>query len=243
MSVWGYTVRMIEIIPTNTCPPDFAELSKRSALFAQFSEWVQLDVSDGVFTAERSWPYGERQWAELESLALNPSGLPSAGDLKYETHLMVEEPREVGLRLAEAGVRRIIGHVEAFGDEKEIHAALDGWRAAGASEVGLAILLDTPFAVIEPMVPACDVVQVMSIPTLGRQGAPFDARSFERIEELHARYPALLISVDGGVSEKNIAGLVRAGARRFGVGSAITKAPDPKAAYENLVSLAESAVE
>lgn len=232
---------MIEIIPTNTCPPDLAELSKRSEFFAQFSEWVQLDISDGMFTSERSWPYGEGQWAELEALADDPSKLPFAGDLKYETHLMVEEPREIGLRLAEAGVRRVIGHVEAFADEKEIHTALDAWRSAGALEVGLAILLDTPLPVLEPMIPACNVVQVMSIATLGRQGASFDQRAIVRIEELHARYPELLISVDGGVSENNIAELVRAGARRFGVGSAITKAADPKAAYEKLKSLAEFA--
>ncbi len=227
---------MIEIIPTNTCPPDLAELSRRSDFFAKFSEWVQLDVSDGVFTPERSWPYAEAQWAELE--ALTEGKLPSAPDLKYEVHLMVEEPREVGLHLAEAGIQRIIGHVEAFADEKEIQAALSAWRGAGAAEVGLAILLDTPLPVLLPMISACDVVQVMSIATLGRQGAPFDARAVARIQELHAQYPELVISVDGGVSEKNIAELVRAGARRFGVGSAITKAPDPRAAYEHLKSIA-----
>lgn len=234
---------MIEIIPTNTCPPDLAELSRRSAVFAQFSEWVQLDVSDGAFTSERSWPYREGQWAELESLADDPLKLPSAGDLKYETHLMVEEPRELGLRLAKAGIRRIIGHVEAFGSEKEIRAALDAWRSAGARDVGLAILLDTPLPVLLPMIPVCNVVQVMSIAKLGYQGAPFEARVIGRIEELHVRHPELLISVDGGVSGTNIADLVRAGAKRFGVGSAIMKAENPKVAYEKLKAIAESAIQ
>jgi len=234
---------MIEIIPTNTCPPDFAELIKRSGFFAQFAEWVQLDISDGAFTPIRSWPYGEGQWAELERLAAGALELPSAPPLRYETHLMVEEPRELGLRLAEAGIVRIIGHVEAFSDEKEILSALDSWRGAGAAEVGLALLLDTPLPVLLPMITACDVVQVMSIATLGKQGAPYDARAVARIKELHTKYPELVISVDGGVSEKNIAELARAGASRFGVGSAITKAPDPKAAYLNLKATAESALE
>jgi len=92
------------------------------------------------------------------------------------------------------------------------------------------------------MITACDVVQVMSIATLGKQGAPYDVRAIARIKELHTKYPELVISVDGGVSEKNIADLARAGARRFGVGSAITKAPDPKAAYLNLKAIAESAL-
>ena len=235
---------MIEIIPTNTCPPDLAELSKRSQLFAEFSEWIQLDISDGLFTPERSWPYAEEgQWSELEALSGDASKSPFAQEVKYEAHLMVEEPEALGSYLAKAGIRRILGHVEAFGDEKEIHTALDAWRSAGASEVGLAILLDTPLPVLEPLIPMCDVVQMMSIPTLGRQGAPFDTRVFARIEEIHVRYPQVLISIDGGVSDKNIAELVRAGARRFGVGSAISKAPDLKAAYQNLKTIAESALE
>jgi len=110
---------MIEIIPTNTCPPDFAEMAKRSGFFAQFAEWVQLDISDGAFTSIRSWPYGEGQWAELERMAAGALELPSAPPLRYETHLMVEEPRELGMRLAEAGIVRIIGHVEAFPMKKK----------------------------------------------------------------------------------------------------------------------------
>ncbi len=234
---------MIEIIPTNTCPRDFAEMSKRSDFFAQFTGWVQLDISDGAFTSALSWPYGERQWDELESLAAGALDLPSAPPLQYETHLMVEEPRELGMRLAEGGIVRIIGHVEAFADAKEILSALDSWRTSGAREVGLALLLDTPLPVLEPMIGACNVVQVMSIATLGAQGAAYDARAIARIKELHTKYPDLVISVDGGVSEKNIAELSRAGARRFGVGSAISKASDPKAAYEKLKAVAESAIE
>ncbi len=232
---------MIEIIPTNTCPGDLAELERRSSILAQFVTHVQLDVSDGAFTSARSWPYGEGQQEELRKLA--DGGLPLSGVLTYEVHIMAEEPREMGVSFARAGVKRIIGHVEAFADTIEAHGALDAWRVAGAQEAGLALLFDTPLPVIEPLIAACDVVQVMSIRELGHQGAPFEPRAVERIKELRAAYPELVIEVDGGVSESNIAELVRAGATRFGVGSAISKASDPKFSYENLKSLAESALE
>lgn len=156
---------------------------------------------------------------------------------------MAEEPKGVGVLFAQARVERIIGHIEAFADSREALSALEAWRTAGAREVGLALLLDTPLPVIEPLVSRCDVVQVMSIARLGYQGAPFEPRIFDRIRELHALHPDLVIEVDGGVSEKNIQDLVRAGASRFGVGSAISKAADPKSAYEHLKKLAEDAVQ
>jgi ribulose-phosphate 3-epimerase len=234
---------MIEIIPTNTCPSDLAELSRRSKTFSEFSPWVQLDIDDGAFAPVISWPYGERQWAELEAMATDSQMLPYADTLKYETHLMVEEPSRLGELLARIGVPRIIGHVEAFADAEEIRTALHLWKNAGAPEVGLAILLDTPLPVLAPVVPLCDVVQVMAIAVLGSQGAPFEARIIPKIRELSSAYPDIVIEVDGGVSKKTIATLVHAGASRFGVGSAISKAPDPQAAYEELKLLAENALQ
>ena len=224
---------MAEIIPTNTCPSTLDELKRSSEFIAKFAPWGQLDISDGKFTPVRSLPYGEGQWTELE-------GFSFSDHPKYEVHLMVQQPREIGTLLAKAGAKRILGHVETFSDPQEILGTLAEWKAAGA-ESGVALLFDTPLSFFEPVIPSCDVVQVMSIATLGRQGAPYEPRAVERVGELHTKYPHLTIEVDGGVSEKNIVDLVRAGARRFGVGSAIMKAEDPSAAYRRLCELAQNA--
>lgn len=232
---------MIEIIPTNTCPPDLPELALRSEAFASFAPHVQLDVADGLFVPATSWPYAPDQLPELEALA--DTGLPHSDKISYEVHIMAEEPKEIGTYLARAHVERIIGHVEAFADRAEAAEALRVWKRGGAKEVGLALLLDTPLPVVEPLIPLCDVVQIMSIARLGYQGASFEPRVFDRIRELHTLHPDLVIEVDGGVSEKNIQDLVRAGATRFGVGSSISKAADPKSAYEHLKKLAEDAVQ
>ncbi len=234
---------MIEIIPTNTCPASFAELRQRSELFAGFSKQVQLDIDDGVFAPELSWPYLGEQWAELEAMAVSGKKLPCVDALAYEAHLMVEEPTRIGELLARVGCTRVIAHVEVFEGEISAREAFALWKAAGALEVGLAALIDTPLSALEPYVADCNVVQFMSIARLGKQGASFEPRIIARIAEFRERFPDTLISVDGGVSETNIQELVRAGARRFGVGSAITKAADPKAAYENLKTIAESALQ
>ncbi|MCR4281203.1 MAG: hypothetical protein NUV88_02645 [Candidatus Kaiserbacteria bacterium] len=232
---------MIEIIPTNTCPPNLAELSKRSEAFAKFAPWVQLDIDDGVFAPEISWPYQNEQWAEVESMATASSALPLAGALKYEVHLMVEDPFHIGELMARVGCTRILAHVETLENEQSAKDAFLAWKSAGAKEVGLAILIDTPLSALDALIPLCDSVQIMSIAKLGYQGAQFDSRAIDRIKELHAKYPNLMISVDGGVSESNIAELVRAGAQRFGVGSAISRSADPASAYLALKARAESA--
>ena len=232
---------MIEIVPTNTCPPDFAELSRRSESFADFAPQVQLDIDDGVFAPEISWPYQGGQWSELEDMAVRAKALPASDMLMYEVHLMVEDPFHIGELMARVGAMRILAHVETFENEKSAKDAFLAWRSAGAKEVGLAILIDTPLSALDLIIPFCDVVQIMSIAKLGYQGAQFDVRAFDRIKELHAKYPDLMIEVDGGVSESNIAELVRAGARRFGVGSAISRSENPADAYSRLKKLAESA--
>ena len=220
---------MIEIIPTNTCPPDFTELSRRSELIASFAPAIQLDIGDGAFVPEASWPYREGQSTDIQKMKEGSLSLPMSERLFYEVHLMVEEPLEIGKALARAGARRIIGHIEGFADKREALFALESWKHIDTLEAGFALLLDTPLPVISSLIEQCDVVQLMSIASLGYQGAKFEERVTPRIEELHAQYPELVIEVDGGVSEANIAELVRAGARRFGVGSAIMKAGDPMA--------------
>lgn len=233
---------MVEIIPTNTCPSDFAELTRRSEAFSKFAPQVQLDIDDGIFAPELSWPYQPGQFAEFEKMAAAGERLPFADSLKYEIHLMVKEPLHIGELLIKMGASRLIAHIESFENTESAKSAFALWRSVGVSEIGLALLLDTPLSRLEPLISEIDEVQLMSIATLGKQGAPFEERVLERVQALHAKYPSLTIAIDGGVSERNIASLVRSGASRFGVGSSITKAENPTQMYRGLLILAESAV-
>ncbi len=229
----------LEIIPTNTCPPDYPELVRRAKAFGMFAPHTHLDISDGKFTPVVSWPYANDQLTELEKMADERVVLPLAKVSYYEVHLMVQEPLRIGTLMARVGCRRILAHIETFHSAHSVKEAFSVWRAGGAEEVGLALLLDTPLSAIDEYVSQCDAVLLMSIPTLGKQGAPFDERIFARIRELHQKYPELVIAVDGGVGDKNIVELVKAGATRFGVGSAITKTADPAAAYHSLFNVVE----
>jgi len=216
----------IEIVPT-IVPDSLADVEKVSREYASFASFFQIDVTDGKFTPNTTW--------------LPPKGYVLPKEYGYEVHLMVSDPRPIGLVFAEAGARSLIAHLEALPNTEEAEKMFAEWKRAGARSVGVAMLFQTPLENIEPYLSHIDFVLLMTIPRIGVQGIPYEGSAPARIADFHTRYPSVPIAVDGGVSEKNIAELTRAGAHHFGVGSAISKAPDAKAAYIKLLKLAEDA--
>lgn len=213
----------MRIVPTVV--PESVEGVVKVAKAYSFAPVIHIDAADGRFAPNTTW-------------------MPTVGDVfmegAYEAHLMVKEPMVTGIAFARAGVKTIVGHVETTGTETE--AVFDAWRGAGATEVGLAILLQTPIDALEPYVHLCDRVLFMTIGSIGVQGIPFEESGITRIADFHTLHPHVPIAVDGGVSEKNIERLAQAGATIFSVGSAISKATDPAAMYTRLLSLAEGAI-
>ncbi|QQG37854.1 MAG: hypothetical protein HYS26_04500 [Candidatus Kaiserbacteria bacterium] len=224
----------IAIVPT--CVPQSAEEIRACvSLIKPFASEIHIDIDDGRFAPVTTWPYEKAGEYGAVDLSMVVGVLP-------EIHLMVQDPRLLGIEFAKAGANRIIAHVEAFAGENDAHGALDAWKRHGAAEVGLAMLWDTPLEVMEHHKYIVDVVHLMSITRIGTQGIPYEPSAPTRIAAFHDRYPEITISVDGGVSETNMKDLVRAGARRFGVGAAIARAPDPAAAFQRLSALAEDAL-
>lgn len=221
-------MKNIQIIPT-IVPASFADIETVSSKFGDFTNFFQIDVADGKFAPNTTWmPDGTEK-------------LPK--EYSYEVHMMVSDPEVLGVTFANMGADTIIGHLEAFKNPGDVKKALDAWKEGGAHSTALAVLLQTPLKNIEPYLPIVDFVLFMTIGRIGVMGIPFEESSIDRIAAFHAAHPDVTIAVDGGVSEKNIERLTRAGATRFGVGSAISKSPDPKASYDTLKSLAENALQ
>jgi ribulose-phosphate 3-epimerase len=111
---------------------------------------------------------------------------------------------------------------------------LDRIRSLGAA-AGLALNPPTPLSAVEPYLPSCDLLLVMSVmPGFG--GQEFDRVALEKLRALQALPAAshLLLEVDGGVNERTIGSCVEAGAQLFVVGSAVLKQPDYRAAVAKL---------
>lgn len=221
------SMKSIEVNPT-IVPTALSDIETESTHYASFASYFQIDVADGKFAPNVTWLPQERD------------RLP--GNFSYEVHMMVADPALVGTIFAHGGAKRLIAHVETLNDVEGTKKLFDAWRDAGVESVGVAMLLQTSFEDVEPYLPFSDFVLMMTIAKIGVQGIPFEESSIERVAEFSRLHPEVLIAVDGGVSEKNIVELVRAGATRFGVGSAIARAPSPAESFQKLTALAQNAL-
>lgn len=211
------------IIPA-IIPKSLDDLKEKLELLA-FASVIQIDVVDGVFVKDISWPY-------------EPHGNPEEaktflGEKEFEVDLMVEDSVIAGQVWQSAGAKRLIFHLESFSERSDILSL----KSRFSCEIGLSLNNSTSLEELYPYVDSIDFVQLMGIDIIGSQGQPFDVRVLERIATLRALYPKLTLSIDGAVSEENISVLKAAGVDRFAVGSNILKAGDPRAQYEKLLKI------
>lgn len=141
--------------------------------------------------------------------------------LLLDVHLMVSPVEKAIESFAKAGASRISFHPDAC---KDPEASLKYIRSQGIKS-GIALNPDTPFQVMHELVPYLDFVLIMSVnPGFGNQA--FIPEVLSKIEALHQAYPNLPISIDGGVSLKNLKALASVGVTQFVMGSAIFNTKD-----------------
>ena len=212
--------KSIEIIPA-ILPKDFTELEEKVGLIKGFTKTVQVDICDGQFVPNATWPYKKRD-DSFENIIHEAEGMPEWKDLNYEFDLMVNRPEEVVTDWVSAGAMRVIIHVEARGNVTEAIVLL-----RDRAEIGIALNIDTPLSIIEPYADQIQFVQCMGIDNVGFQHQQFDEKVIEKVREVKAKFPHLLVSVDGGVTLESAPKLISAGADRLVVGSAIFNDENP----------------
>lgn len=224
-----------QIIPA-ILPLDFDELQDKVSLIKGLVKTVQVDICDGQFTPDPTWPY-RKEDDSFDKIVHEDDGLPGWDKLDYEFDLMVNKPEEVVEDWVSAGATRIIIHAEATGDVgKAIEMLKD------RVEVGLALNIDTPIESIHDAKYGVDqgnvqFIQLMGIDNVGFQHQAFDEKVIGRVKYVRLKYPGMPISVDGGVSLETAPALIDAGADRLVVGSAIFDSDNYTEALENLKRL------
>ncbi len=231
---------MIEIIPA-IMPSDFADLSSKVARVAPFVSSVQLDIMDGDFVPEKTWPY-HGEIMDFKKLQREALGLPEWEKINYEIDLMVSSPDRDALEWIKIGASRIILHFESHPEIKSIIEKIRqeyGRKSDNysAPEIGLAIGTEIPLEKIDSLIPLVDFVQQMGIEKIGYQGEAFSPKVIPRIKELRKKYPNLIISIDGAVNEETAPVLVSAGVTRLVSGSYVFNAVDIKQSIDTLKNI------
>ena len=102
---------MIEIIPA-IMPTNTIDLQSKLARVAGHASVVQIDVMDGKFVKDVSWPYTEGD-EYFQRILNEDDGLPYRDQFDFEVDLMVMRPEEVIDDWIKAGARRIVVHQES----------------------------------------------------------------------------------------------------------------------------------
>lgn len=217
---------MAEIIPA-ILPKDFDDLKDKLSKVSGLVNFVQVDVTDGKFAGEKSWPYfGDSYDESFLKIIRGDEKFPFSENLDLEVDLMVDKPEEEVNFWIKAGAKRVVIHFESVKnleklllDIEEKYGAIN--ETLRGLEIGLAINVDTPLSAIDKFISKINFIQCMGILKIGYQGATFDERVIDKVDHLRQRYANVVISVDGGVSAENASELLHVGANRLVVGSAI----------------------
>jgi len=226
----------VEIVPA-VLPKNFKDLEKHFAAVrpgATGSSMGQIDVVDGVFARNRTWPY--RDESTFAKIVQDEKGLPFWEEFDFQFDLMIDHPEVRLMEFVHAGASHIVLHARSEGALAAFEALINMREDGGGFTVkaGLAILPGSQPDELEPFEAQFDFIQIMGIDKVGYQGEPFDKHAIYLIERMRKRYPDLIIQVDGGVSLENANALAKAGANRLVVGSAIFKQDDPVQAIAEL---------
>jgi ribulose-phosphate 3-epimerase len=216
---------MVEILPS-ILAADFARLGEEVApLEAAGCKMLHVDVMDGHF---------------VPNFTLGPpvvASLRKVTKMTLDVHLMIDDPDRYAPIFIEAGADQIIVHQEAC---IHLDRTLRMIQSEGA-RAGVVINPATPVSTIEEVLEFVDYVLVMSV-NPGFGGQKFIPNTLHKIRQLAARkrerglhFP---IEIDGGVDKENIADVIDAGVEWVVAGTSVFHTVNPRAAFEEMRSLA-----
>ena len=204
-------------------PLSYSDLETQIGKLSHLAE-VHVDVVDGVFVPNLSWPYTEA------------SSIPAAAHrllapFSLEVDLMVQDQWGAATAWLAAGADLLVFHAEVISP-----ALLESFRTEHAVTIGISSQNSFPLDQLYPYFPLVDYVQVMGIAEIGAQGQSFDERVIARIKKIQQDFPHLAISIDGSMNQTTLPLIAPLHLSRIIVGSAMMGQADPLAAYHELTA-------
>ena len=222
---------MTQVVPA-IIPKTKEQFTNEIDLVSSFSNLIQIDISDGVFTRFKTWPYNDYDHDSFERMRAEEEGWPKWETIDYEIHLMVMKPEDIVLDWIRTGISSVVAHIEATDDFQKV---IDICREHNVS-IWVAIKPGTDISRIEPFVSQVAGIQCMGSDLLGKHGVELEDKAVEQIKKLHQMYPDSIIGIDIGVTLETKEILLEAGATKFISGSEILDAENPREVYEELLS-------
>ena len=194
-------------------PDDFVRLMRQAE---EFTEYVQIDVMDGVFVDTTSFPP-----ESINTLTTS---------LAFEMHLMVMDPADVVRKIHHPGLRKIIFHFESKVEQQDLANEI---KRRGFS-AGLAVRPETVLEQIRNTAGRFDTLLFLTV-SPGKYGSAFLPETAVKVSEARRAFPDKTIGVDGGVSTENIGMFYDAGVDYACVGSRIFMGERPKENFERFM--------
>ncbi|MCK4902505.1 MAG: ribulose-phosphate 3-epimerase [Thermoplasmatales archaeon] len=194
------------------------ELDKALSKITDIVEIAQLDVMDNKFVPNTSLFFDFK--------------VPKTSCL-FEAHLMIDDP-ETWIENNWQKVGTILVHYESCKDPKGI---ITNVKNKG-KKVGFVLNPETSNQNLKDFIDDIDQVLIMTV-NPGFYGSPFLPEMLDKITELRNMKPDLDIEVDGGVTDKTISLVDKAGANMFVSGSYIMKAKNVEDSINSLKELIE----
>lgn len=184
-----------------------------------FTRRVQIDITDGVFTPNKTIALNDAWWpkswvTDLHLMATNPS--------KYINFILQLKPS------------LCILHAEA---SEDLLASFEALKKAGI-KIGVALLPTTFPGHIKRYIDVVDHVLIFA-GQIGIQGGQADMMQMEKIPLIRNMKPEVEIGWDGGANMLNVRALAHADLDVINVGSAISRAENPAEVYQELVAEAD----
>jgi len=161
--------------------------------------------------------------------------------LLKDVHLMIQEPEAVVADYVKAGADLVVVNVEST---RHVHRVLQiVGQMENANDVsrgvlrGVALNPGTALSAVEPLLGDLDAVFLLAVnPGWGGQGfIPATADKLRRLVDLvRGSGREVLIGLDGGITQENIAEVAALGADLIVAGSAVFKGNDPGGNFRRL---------
>ena len=196
---------MKTLIAPSILSANLARLQEEVDSIEGYADWLQVDVMDGHFVPNLSF------------------GAPVVKCIKtkliIDVHLMVTNPAYRVSEFLHAGARNITFHAETIGGTADRKSIIEAIHKGGAT-AGIALKPATPLSEIQEVLEFVDLVLIMSVEP-GFGGQQFMPEALDKVRELRASHPNLMIQVDGGINRETAQQSREAGANNLVAGNFI----------------------